>query len=89
MMTNNSVFDEMTLDEFVSSGTLTMINQVLSWHGMVLVYELDQNGSIINFVPAKLKKHLMFDETEVVAEKRRMSNYMVKNAADLIYAENQ
>lgn len=32
---------------------------------------------------------LMFNETEIVAEKRRMSSYMVKNAADMIYAENQ
>ena len=89
MMINNSMFDEMTLDEFVSSGALTMINQVLSWHGMALVYNLDQNGNIVNFGPAKLKKHLMFDETEIVAEKRRMGSYMVKNAADMIYAENQ
>lgn len=82
------MYKNMSVDEFVHSGVLVMVNQLLSWHGMCLIPEWDKTShEAVALHPVKLTQNWEFNEKNVASAKRRMNRYMFNNAKEMIENE--
>ena len=69
--------------EFRNSGFLWMINSILHMFGYAIVYNFDDNGTLIHVVPKRVKFRGFNEERNSIGYKQ-VSQYMVDNAEQLL-----
>ena len=74
-------------NEFRESGMLWWINMILHTFGWAITYEFDKDGELSNVYPARVKFR-GFSEKNNTDGYIRVSEYMVKNAEELLDEAN-
>lgn len=69
-------------NQFQNTGLLLIINQVLHCFGWSIVLEVDEEDSVINAYPARVKFR-GFDEGSTSRAYRKVGKYMASNAKDM------
>ena len=78
--------EKKTWQEFKNSGLLWWINMILHTFGWAIVIEVEEDGSISNAYPARVKFR-GFDEKNNTDGYIKVSNYLKENA-DKLYEES-
>lgn len=77
------MIEEIKIEDFQDSGLLWMVNQQLHLFGMALVVEYDEDLKAKRMYPAKCKFR-GFAEGDNDKGYKRVTEYMIQNASDLI-----
>ncbi len=70
-------------DEFRASGMMWWINMILHTFGLVIQFDLDESGSIIDVYPCRCKFR-GFSEPLNTAGYARVTKYLSENVEDLV-----
>lgn len=77
------MINKKTWEEFRNSGMLWWINMILHTFGWAITYEFDEDGSILNVCPARVKFR-GFGEKNNTEGYIKVSQFMKENAESLL-----
>lgn len=82
------MIEKKSWDEFQSTGLFWFINSVLHLFGWSIVYETDENNSIVNVYPARCK-YRGFSEDVQTEGFKNVTKYLKENISELEKETNE